>query len=46
MRKLARFVAHENMKKRGYTQINKKKKIDDKGNKKSIFSKEWRRYIF
>lgn len=36
-RKLDRMVAHENMKKAGYTRINK--------GKPSAFSREWRKFI-
>ena len=45
MRKLARSVAHVNMKKKGYNQINKKSKVDKKANKKSLFSQRWREFI-
>lgn len=45
MRKLARSVAHENMRKKGYNQINKKSKTDKKANKKSLFSLRWREFI-
>lgn len=41
MRKLKRAVAHNNMKKRGFTQVNKKH-----GNKhSSFFAENWRDFI-
>lgn len=41
MRKLKRSVARANMKRAGYTQINKKKY----GDTKSFFARNWRKFL-